>query len=68
MDNTLREALETIDNAEVDTLLIRRGDEEIPIFILMSSLVESLLIFHGKLSVYAQLGGIVLPESWSRFA
>jgi len=67
LDRQLNDALSAIHGEEVNTLRIQRGEEQIPVFILMSSLVESLLIFHGKLSIYARLAGVALPPSWQRF-
>ena len=67
LDRQLNQALEAVTGDEVDTIRIQRDDEQIPIFMLMSSLVESLLIYHGKISVYARLAGVDLPASWSRY-
>ena len=65
LDRELLAKLEEI--SDPDAVKIRRGDEDAPLFIVISSLVEALLLYHGKCWVYARLMDIPLPDTWKRY-
>ena len=64
LDAQLEAALEQITDEDVATKQIDRGGYEVPIPINLDIFREALLIFYGKVSVYAKAAGLELTQMW----
>ena len=64
LDEALEAALRNISDDDVATKQVDRGDFQVPLPINLDLLREALLIFYGKVSVYAKTKGKVLPPTW----
>ena len=64
MDAELEAALRTISDDEVATRQVDRGGFQVPLPINLDLLREALLIFYGKVSVYAKSMGKALGPTW----
>ena len=64
LDEELEAALEQISDVDVATKQMDRGGYEVPIHISLDIFREALLIFYGKVSVYAKAMNKQLPQMW----
>lgn len=64
LDEELEAALEGISDEDVATRQMDRDGYEVPIHISLDILREALLIFYGKVSVYAKAMDKPLPQQW----
>ncbi len=64
LDEELEAALEQISDEDVATKQLDRGGYEVPIHISLDIFREALLIFYGKVSVYAKAMNKKLPQMW----
>ena len=65
LDDELQAALERISDEDVAGQQIDRGGYSMPIPINLDVFREALLIFYGKVSVYAKAMGKTLPGDWA---
>ena len=56
--------LQTITDEEVAEKQMDRGDFTVPLHISLDVYREALLIFYGKVSVYAKAMGVPLTQMW----
>ena len=64
LDEALEAVLETVSDEDVATKQIERDGFSIPIHISLDVLREALLIFYGKVSVYAKAMDKPLTQQW----
>ena len=64
LDEEFEAALEQISDVDVATKQMDRGGYEVPIHISLDIFREALLIFYGKVSVYAKAMNKQLPQMW----
>ena len=64
LDEDLEAVLEQIRDEDVATKQMDRGGYEVPIHISLDIFREALLIFYGKVSVYAKAMNKKLPQMW----
>ena len=64
LDEELEAALETVTDEDVATKQMDRGDFTVPLHISLDIYREALLIFYGKVSVYAKTMGKPLTQQW----
>lgn len=64
LDEELEAALRNISDEDVATRQVDRGSFQVPASINLDLLREALLIFYGKVSVYAKAMGKTLPPTW----
>ena len=64
LDAELEAALEAITDDDVADKQIERGGYEVAAPINLDFFREALLIFYGKVSVYAKASGMELPQQW----
>ena len=54
-----------VTDEDVANRQMERGGYQVPVHISLDILREALLIFYGKVSVYAKAMGLELPQMWS---
>ena len=64
LDEALEAALESVSDDDVANKKMDRDGYEAPVHISLDILREALLIFYGKVSVYAKAMGKPLPQQW----
>lgn len=64
LDSELEAALEAVTNDDVANKKMERGGYQVPVHISLDILREALLIFYGKVSVYAKAMGKPLTQTW----
>ncbi len=64
LDEELEAALEAVTDADVAEKQMDRGDFTVPLHISLDVYREALLIFYGKVSVYAKAMGVPLTQMW----
>ena len=64
LDADLQAALEAISDEVAETQQVDRGDFKVPLHINLDLYREALLIFYGKVSVYAKALGNPLTQTW----
>ena len=64
LDEELEAVLETITDEDVAEKQMDRGDFTVPLHISLDVYREALLIFYGKVSVYAKAMGVPLTQTW----
>lgn len=64
LDEALEAALESVSDDDVANKKMDRDGYEVPVHISLDILREALLIFYGKVSVYAKAMGKPLPQQW----
>lgn len=64
LDEALEAALESVSDDDVANKKMGRDGYEVPVHISLDILREALLIFYGKVSVYAKAMGKPLPQQW----
>lgn len=64
LDSELEAALEAVTDDDVADKQMERGGYQVPVHISLDILREALLIFYGKVSVYAKAMGLPLTQTW----
>ena len=64
LDSELEAALEAVTDDDVANKQMERGGYQVPVHISLDILREALLIFYGKVSVYAKAMGKPLTQTW----
>ena len=64
LDEDLEAAVESVTDEDVAEKLMERGGYEVPVHISLDILREALLIFYGKVSVYAKAMDKPLTQMW----
>ena len=64
LDAELEAAVESVTDADVADKQMERGGYQVPLHISLDILREALLIFYGKVSVYAKAMGLPLTQTW----
>ena len=64
LDAELEAALEAVTDEDVATRKMDRDGYEVPVHISLDVFREALLIFYGKVSVYAKAMGLPLTQTW----
>lgn len=64
LDEALETALEAVSDEDVATKKVDRDGYEVPVHISLDILREALLIFYGKVSVYAKAMDKPLSQQW----
>ena len=64
LDEELEAALEQVSDEDVAKKRMDRGGYEVPFHISLDIFREALLIFYGKVSVYAKAMNKQLPQMW----
>ena len=64
LDAELEAALEAVTDDDVADKQMERDGYEVPVHISLDILREALLIFYGKVSVYAKAMGLPLTQMW----
>lgn len=65
LDSELEAALEAVTDEDVADKQMDRDGYEVPVHISLDILREALLIFYGKVSVYAKAMGKPLTQTWT---
>ena len=64
LDEELEAAVESVSDDDVANKQMERGGYQVPVHISLDILREALLIFYGKVSVYAKAMGLPLTQTW----
>ena len=64
LDAELEAAVKGVTDEDVATRQMERGGYQVPVHISLDILREALLIFYGKVSVYAKAMDLELPQMW----
>ena len=64
LDAELEAAVNAVTDDDVANKQMERGGYQVPVHISLDILQEALLIFYGKVSVYAKAMGLPLTQTW----